>query len=372
MTTTAQTHVHLHTDAEPFDFMLGALAARLHPLHDQHVANVRYGLSRAKYFVVLVGSANLARSYKNPLSYEERKSLIEECFPLETANGRLMIRPMPDFYRNNAGWAANTKCIVREVAASVGRIEGVEVTDGMIGLAGFRKDAATSEYLDMFPEWGDIMITERTSDIDATKIREAYFHPESRILSEHLPTPVSQFLEDFRHTRAFELLVRERLNIDHIAEVYNKGNPENHTGDLLIRHRSKSLLIRRNGDYGHDLWAFPGGIRDPGEDSLECSLREVDEETGLTKLNPHLSIDMLKSNVKLVLYNDTKGRDLRGTYITTLFVIDLPSELPEPIVEPLDDAKFVAFVDHDLIEPTAFFADHGLMLHEAMRQLASL
>lgn len=356
---------------EVFEFMIGGLPARTQPLHDGHLGNVRVGMKRSKYFVLLLGSSNMARSYKNPFTYEERKLLFELCFPEEVASGRLIIRPMPDFYRNNKGWAENTKRIVRDVAAEISAREGIVIDDSMIGLAGFRKDAATSEYLDMFPEWGDIMLTERVSRIDATGIREAYFQRDSVILAEHLPAPVVAFLERFRLNPAFEILVRERENIDHIREVYNKDDPENHTGDILIRHRNKSLLIRRGGAYGYNLWAFPGGIRDKGEDFLDCSLRELNEETGMTRLNPGITIEMLKSHVKVKLYNDTKGRDLRGIYNTTLFVIVLPDELPQPLIEPLDDAKHVEFVEHEIIPETEWFADHHGMLCEAMRSLAA-
>lgn len=357
---------------EVFEFLIGGLPARMEPLHDGHVGNIRAALKRSKYLVALVGSSNKARSYKNPLTYEERKLLLELCFPEEVASGRLIIRPMPDFYRNNKGWAENTKRIVRSVAAEIGTREGIAVDDSMIGLAGFKKDTATSEYLDMFPEWGDIMLTERVSQIDATAIREAYFHKDSVILAEHMPAPVVAFLERFRLNPAFEILVRERYNIDHIREVFNKDNPTNYTGDILVRYRNKSLLIRRGGDYGHDLWAFPGGIRDKGEDFLDCSLREVNQETGLTRLNPWLTIELLKSFVKVEHYNDTKGRDLRGIYITTLYVIVIPDDMPEPKVEPLDDAKHVEFVDHELIAETDYFADHHGMLCEAMRLLSEL
>ncbi|MBY3432558.1 NUDIX domain-containing protein [Rhizobium laguerreae] len=356
-------------EAQSFEFMIGGLPARIEPPHDGHHANVVAGLKRAKYFVLLIGSSNMARSYKNPFTYEERKLMFEQCFPREVADGRLVIRPMPDFFRNNKGWAANTKRIVRDVAAEIAAREGMAIDDSMIGLAGFRKDTATSEYLDMFPEWGDIMLTERVSKIDATAIRAAYFQRDSVILAEHLPAPVVAFLERFRLNPAFEMLVRERENIDYIREVFNKDDPQNYTGDILIRHRGKSLLIRRGGAYGHNLWAFPGGIRDKGEDFLDCSLREVDEETGLTRLNPGLTIEMLKASVKVEIYNDTEGRDLRGRYATKLFVIVLPDDMPEPTIEPLDDAKHVEFVEHETIAETEFFADHHGMLCEAMRLL---
>jgi bifunctional NMN adenylyltransferase/nudix hydrolase len=359
-------------DAQDFEFMIGGLPARMEPPHDGHVGNVRAGLKRAKYFVLLLGSSNMARSYKNPLTYEERKLVVEQCFPEEIALGRLIIRPMPDFFRDHKGWAENAKRIVRDVAAEISAREGITIDDSMIGLAGFRKDAATSEYLDMFPEWGDIMLTERVSKIDATAIRAAYFQRDSVILAEHLPAPVVAFLERFRLNPAFEVLVRERENIDHIREVFNKDDPQNYTGDILVIHRGKALLIRRGGDYGHDLWAFPGGIRDKGEDFLDCSLREVDEESGLTRLNDWLTVELLKSYVKLELYNDTPGRDLRGRYATMLYVIVIPDDMPVPVVKPMDDAKHAELVDPALIPETIWFCDHNGMFWDAIGRLKEM
>jgi bifunctional NMN adenylyltransferase/nudix hydrolase len=356
-------------DLQDYEFMVGGLPGRIEPLHDGHGGNVRAALKRAKYLVFLVGSSNVARSIKNPFCYEERKLMIEQCFPDEVAEGRLIIRPMPDFFRDHEGWAENTKRIVREVAAEISVNEGIEIDDSMIGLAGFRKDAATSEYLDMFPEWGDIMLTERVSKVDATAIREAYFQRDSVILSEYLPAPVVAFLERFRLNPAFEVLVRERENIDHIREVFNKDDPQNYTGDILVLHRGKALLIRRGGDYGHDLWAFPGGIRDKGEDFLDCSLREVDEECGLTRLNDWLTVDLLKTYVRLEIYNDTPGRDLRGRYATMLYVIVIPDHMPVPVVKPMDDAKHAELVDPALIPETLWFCDHNGMFRDAMRRL---
>ena len=178
-----------------------------------------------------------------------------------------------------------------------------------------------------------------------------------------------RFLERFRLETAFTRLIAERENIDFIRETYNKDDPENFTGDILIRWRNKSLLIRRGGAYGYDLWATPGGIRDEGEDFLDTSLREVDEETGLSRLNPHLTIEYLKSRVIGEIYNDTKGRDLRGRYTTKLYIIWLPDDMPEPVVEPMDDAKHVEFVEHALIPETEWFADHCGMVCEAMRMI---
>jgi len=50
-------------------------------------------------------------------------------------------------------------------------------------------------------------------------------------------------------------------------------------GGLVSNRRGDYLLISRNG-----LWDLPKGHLEPGEDIRECSLREVQEETGVLEL----------------------------------------------------------------------------------------
>jgi 8-oxo-dGTP diphosphatase len=48
------------------------------------------------------------------------------------------------------------------------------------------------------------------------------------------------------------------------------------------------LLGRRLSAHGAGTWSFPGGKPLPGESTLECGLRELQEETGLRALGGRL------------------------------------------------------------------------------------
>lgn len=84
----------------------------------------------------------------------------------------------------------------------------------------------------------------------------------------------------------FELsdsLFRVYIPADDIEDAYRKICAEfvevTAGGGLVSNRRGDYLLISRNG-----LWDLPKGHLEPGEDIRECSLREVQEETGVDEL----------------------------------------------------------------------------------------
>ncbi len=52
--------------------------------------------------------------------------------------------------------------------------------------------------------------------------------------------------------------------------------------NYLMLHR-----VKKKNDVNHDKWIGVGGKFEPGEDALDCVLRETREETGLELLNPN-------------------------------------------------------------------------------------
>ena len=69
------------------------------------------------------------------------------------------------------------------------------------------------------------------------------------------------------------------------------------------------LLGKRKGSHGEGEWSLPGGHLDPGEDIIDCCIREVLEETG---------IDISDNFIEfLELTNDLFPED--GLHYVTLF-----------------------------------------------------
>jgi 8-oxo-dGTP diphosphatase len=50
-------------------------------------------------------------------------------------------------------------------------------------------------------------------------------------------------------------------------------------GSVILLDERRRVLLQRRTDNG--LWGLPGGILEPGENIIECTRRELDEETGL-------------------------------------------------------------------------------------------
>lgn len=52
-------------------------------------------------------------------------------------------------------------------------------------------------------------------------------------------------------------------------------------GGIIVNQKGEVALVKN----GPDFWGFPKGHIDPGEDALVAAKREIEEETGLTRLS---------------------------------------------------------------------------------------
>lgn len=61
-------------------FKLGFMVGRMQPIHKGHQQLIDLGLEMCEKFVILLGSSNESRTKNNPLTFEERKSLIKAIY----------------------------------------------------------------------------------------------------------------------------------------------------------------------------------------------------------------------------------------------------------------------------------------------------
>ena len=108
------------------------------------------------------------------------------------------------------------------------------------------------------------------------------------------------------------------------------------TGDAVVIHKGKVLLIKRNTEPFKGCWALPGGHLDPEDESaLEAAERELKEETGIDASDLWC--------LQLGAWSK-KGRDPRGRYITIAYLFMADDEMQDPTLEidltEVQDAKW--------------------------------
>lgn len=222
---------------------------RFQPPHAAHVGSVVQALSRAERVLVLLGSANLARSVKNPWSASERAQMLRGALREAGADPRrVSFRPLPDRF-DTERWAADVRAVAAEVFGAVD-----------MALVGFEKDDS-SAYLRWFPGWSRLAVPE-VPGLNATDIRRAYFTGQA--LPDDVPEAVRTFLAQFALTPAFARLQVEWEAVEAARAALPKG-VERFEERWLHLQGEQVWLNTRQGDIGRSLWELPGHFLPAGE-----------------------------------------------------------------------------------------------------------
>ena len=100
----------------------------------------------------------------------------------------------------------------------------------------------------------------------------------------------------------------------------------------VVMHNNAVLLVQRKKNPNAGLWGFPGGHVELGETGLECAIRELFEETGVTA-TPMRYV----TNVDLIRH--TGNGSVEVHYL--LAVVECQYQKGEPVAA--DDAKDAAW-----------------------------
>jgi 8-oxo-dGTP diphosphatase len=132
------------------------------------------------------------------------------------------------------------------------------------------------------------------------------------------------------------------------------------TTDIIVftvRENSlKVLLIKRGAEPYLGSWALPGGFIKMDEDTCECAMRELEEETGLKDV--YLE--------QLYTFSDV-NRDPRERIISVAYFTLIPSEAL--YLKPDTDADEAEWFDMDDLPELAF--DHQKILDMAVKRLSA-
>lgn len=339
------------------EFDLLIFIGRFQPFHLEHKRVVELALKKARFVLVLIGSAGKARTIRNPFTFDERHRMISESFSGDDAS-RLIIKPIYDKIYNDDAWIKQVQTVVNTVALDVINSDGFHtagIVDGNIGLIGMAKDH-TSYYLKMFPQFASVDVPPEHV-MHATEIREAFLNDALPIgISEQvLPASVIKFLDIFSDTAEF-IALQDEL---HFVRKYKKQwdispyPPTFVTTDALVVCSGHILLITRKAEPGKGLLALPGGFLNQNEKIVAGTIRELKEETKIKVPEAVLRGSIARTDVF-----DDPNRSSRGRTITHCSLIQLPNATKLPKVKGSDDALTAGWYKLSELDASMFFEDH--------------
>lgn len=172
--------------------MIGVFVARFQPLHKSHKYLIDQSLKENEKTYVFIGSADKARTERNPLNIEERLGIFRKVFSDELISGKLFVVPLNDRTdetdSDTISWGNYLyEYITKEIGEKDFRIYYSD--EPSIMLSWF------SDELKEHIEFRFFDRKELFSELSATKIREALLNETdegNKYLLENLPMQVYQ------------------------------------------------------------------------------------------------------------------------------------------------------------------------------------
>lgn len=334
-----------HAHQNPYRYLV--FIGRFQPFHLGHKAVIDAALEKAENVIVLIGSANVPRSPRNPFTTHEREQMILGAYS-ETDAKRIHCVALADALYNDTRWLKNVQSAVLSVTDDL---------SGNIGIIGHLKDRS-SYYLALFPHWGAESIA-NYQNLSATPLRNAYLLGQKSandLNNEPIPESTRQFLIEFAKTGDFKILNAEAKFVADYKHQWQAAPypPIFSTVDAVVVQSGHVLLIERGGQPGVGQWALPGGFLNPDEALMDACIRELIEETQID-----VSENELKQSYQRQLTFDDPDRSPLGRVITQAFYFELDSkEKGLPKIKGSDDAARAFWLPLAKLDSKQMFQDH--------------
>lgn len=337
---------------------------RFQPLHLGHIQVINQALQQAKNLIILIGSSNVARSPRNPFTFEERKNMIFNAMHdgsiQKDWDRKIYIEPLPDSTYNDAAWVGNVQKGVRSVTQFN--------LNAKIALAGYGKDSS-SYYLKLFPEWDSIQVDTQYGTVNATQIRDAFLQELPIIPQSHiLASSTQQFFKEFFQKDQFKWLQAEaKFYRDYKESWKNVPYPVFITCvDAVVEQSGHILLVERKNSPGKGLLALPGGHVNPSEAFRAAAIRELKEETQIADHKGTIPPAMLDSFIINTRLFDDPNRSQRGRVITQAYHFKCPNRTELFHVKGDDDAASAQWYELGTIRYKDMYEDHAAIIESML------
>jgi bifunctional NMN adenylyltransferase/nudix hydrolase len=254
---------------------LGFIIGRFQPRHVGHENLIREAAKQVEWLIVLIGSVNTPRSIKNPWTFRERATSMQDWLRNEGLQHKVKIYPVNDYRYSNAQWTGDVTSIiklnqVRE--ANSGAFEcDFHIPDEEVALFGF--DKTGNDYLKWFPQYQYINV-ETTFTGCASDVR-------NELLANALANPTEYLGPKFPQT----VIDDYKFYLDEQKLFANYPFPSTlnfNCADAVLECAGHILLVQRGKAPGRDCWALPGGFRDRKDvEWIDAAYRELREETNV-------------------------------------------------------------------------------------------
>lgn len=319
---------------------------RFQPFHPGHLKVVQEALDKTDELIIVLGSAGVPSTPRNPFSVEERIQIIKSYLTDDELK-RIRFTAVEDHTYNLQRWIGAVQGAVFSSIHTKWESGPTEIF-----LAGHKKDHS-SFYLDLFPTWKSIEV-ENERNFNSTEIRKQLYEKNTIPYSYGIPESTSELIINI-FNKKHGILRREWDKIKKYKDEWGEGPLS--TVDAAVVQSGHILLVKR-ADEGENLWALPGGFINLWEKLEDAMIRELREETGLKVPVPVLKGSIIKQKV----YDDPH-RSERARIITNAFYIELKNG-PLPKVKGNDDAKEARWfsISEFLTMRDKMFEDHYDMI----------
>lgn len=227
----------------------GIFIGRFQPAHQGHIHALGVAASQVQKLYILVGSANVCRSIKNPWTFDERKQMLHlKLHAARVTNYEII--PLNDYKYSDTQWMSDVRATIEHYDM------------GSPVLFGHMKEG--NDYLNWFPEL-EFKSIESQYSMNATMIRQRMFD----LKDPDMPATVQGDYQFYQNEKKLfkDYPFKETLNFN--------------CSDAVLECQGHVLLIQRKFSPGKDAWALPGGFKNQQETFLDCAIRELIEETNV-------------------------------------------------------------------------------------------